>query len=102
MVTLLKYLVMSLFLPTYSLLCFQIMLHFLAIMVVAGAANVYIFIPVAVVIVLLLALRWYYLKTSREIKRLEAIGVLSVQLYAVRCQPLLTILPSPSPPPPSS
>ena len=56
------------------------MLRFLAIMIVAGAANVYIFIPVAIVIVLLLALRWYFLRTSREIKRLEAIGVFSVVL----------------------
>lgn len=54
------------------------MLRFLAIMIVAGAANAYIFIPVAVVVVLFLALRYYFLRTSREIKRLEAIGVLPV------------------------
>ena len=54
------------------------MLRFLAIMIVAGAANSYIFIPVAVVVVLFLVLRWYFLRTSREIKRLEAIGVLPV------------------------
>ena len=58
----------------------QIMLRFLAVMIVAGAANVYVFIPVAVVIVLLLLLRWYYLTTAREVKRLEAIGVL---MYSV-------------------
>ena len=56
------------------------MLRFLAVMIVAGAANVYVFIPVAVVIVLLLLLRWYYLTTAREVKRLEAIGVL---MYSV-------------------
>ena len=55
-----------------------IMLRFLAIMIVAGAANVYVFIPVAIVVVLFVALRWYFLTTSREIKRLEAIGVLPV------------------------
>ena len=54
------------------------MLRFLAIMIVAGAANVYVFIPVAIVVVLFVALRWYFLTTSREIKRLEAIGVLPV------------------------
>lgn len=54
------------------------MLRFLAIMIVAGAANVYVFIPVGIVVVLFLLLRWYFLKTSREIKRLEAIGALSV------------------------
>ena len=54
------------------------MLRFLAIMIVAGAANVYVFIPVGIVVVLFLVLRWYFLTTSREIKRLEAIGVLSM------------------------
>ena len=83
------------------------MLRFLAIMVVAGAANPYIFIPVVVVVVLLLALRWYFLTTSREIKRLEAIGVLYISV--TRCSEMWQsftghhpTLPLPllSPPPP--
>lgn len=73
------------------------MLRFLAIMIVAGAANVYIFIPVVIVIALLLALRWYFLRTSREIKRLEAIGVFSVvlcsEMSSTANQPPLSPLP---------
>ena len=57
---------------------YQIGLNFVAVMIVAGATNVYIFIPVGIVSVLFLLLRWYYLTTAREIKRLEAIGVLIV------------------------
>ena len=54
------------------------MLRFIAVMIVAGAANVYVFIPVGIVIVVFLLLRYYFLVTAREIKRLEAIGVLTV------------------------
>ena len=43
-------------------------------MIIAGAANPYIFIPVVFVIAAFLVLRWYYLRTGRDIKRLEAIG----------------------------
>ena len=50
------------------------MTRFFAVLIVAGIANWYIFIPVAVVIVAFLFVRWYFLKAGREVKRLEAIG----------------------------
>ena len=43
-------------------------------MVTAAVSNYWVLIPAFLVITIFLALRWYYLKTSREIKRLEAIG----------------------------
>ena len=52
----------------------QIMLQFLSIMIVSGVANYYIFIPMVFVILAFILLRWYYLRTSREVKRLEAVG----------------------------
>ena len=42
-------------------------------MVTSTVANPWMTIPALVIIVLFLALRWYYLKTARDIKRLEAI-----------------------------
>ena len=51
----------------------QLLLRCLAIVVTAAAANVYIVIAAVFVIVGFLSLRWYYLKTSRDVKRLEAI-----------------------------
>lgn len=52
----------------------QIMLQFLSIMIVSGAANAYLFIVMVFVIVAFILLRSYYLRTSREVKRLEAVG----------------------------
>ncbi len=52
----------------------QLLLRFFAIILTASSSNPWIFIPAAVVIVAFLALRSYYLKTSRDVKRLEAIG----------------------------
>ena len=46
----------------------------MAIVIVASAANPYILIPLPVILILFMAIRWYYLKTSRSVKRLEAIG----------------------------
>ena len=50
------------------------MLQFLSIMIVSGVANYYIFIVMVFVIVAFFLLRSYYLKTSREVKRLEAVS----------------------------
>ena len=52
----------------------QIMLQFLSIMIVSGVANYYIFIVMFFVIIAFILLRSYYLLTSREVKRLEAVG----------------------------
>ena len=43
-------------------------------MLTASVANPYIIVVVAAAIVFTLLLRWYYLKTVRDIKRLEALG----------------------------
>ncbi len=43
-------------------------------MFTASSSNPWVFIPAVVVMAALLVLRWYYLKTSRAVKRLEAIG----------------------------
>ena len=51
----------------------QLLLRFLAIIATAAAANVYIVIPAVFLIVGFLSMRWYYLRTSRDVKRLEAI-----------------------------
>ena len=50
-------------------------------MVTAAVSNYWVLIPAFLVITIFLALRWYYLKTSREVKRLEAIGM-SHQTYS--------------------
>ena len=68
-----------------TLLTTQIMTKFFAVLIVAGIANWYIFIPVAFVIVAFLFVRWYFLKAGREMKRLEAIGQFSIVLYCVLC-----------------
>ena len=52
----------------------QLLLRFLAIILTAAASNYWVLIPAFVVMAVFLFFRWYYLKTSREIKRLEAIG----------------------------
>ena len=54
----------------------QIAWRSVAILVTAIGANVWISIPAVILVVVFLLLRWYYLKTSREVKRLEAIGML--------------------------
>lgn len=54
----------------------QFLLRFLAIIFTATGSNVWVIIPAFVLIVIFLAFRWYYLKTSRGIKRLEAAGQL--------------------------
>lgn len=51
----------------------QLLTRFFAIIITAAAANYWILFPAALVMVLFLALRWYYLKTARDVKRLEAI-----------------------------
>ena len=53
---------------------FQLLLRVVAILSTASAFNVYVLLPAAILVVIFLAMRWYYLKTSRDVKRLEAIG----------------------------
>ena len=72
-------LLLALTLITAVLLCFsQLLLRFLAIILTAAASNYWVLIPAFLVMAVFLFFRWYYLKTSREIKRLEAIGKFQV------------------------
>ena len=69
------------------------MLHFISILIVSGVANYWIFLVMVFVIVVFIMLRTYYLRTSQEIKRLEAVGEYSLmnctQIYSI-----LYILPA--------
>jgi ATP-binding cassette subfamily C (CFTR/MRP) protein 4 len=51
-----------------------ILLRVTAIIVVAGIANYYIFIPIVVILITFLTMRYYYLTSARDIKRLEAVS----------------------------
>ncbi|XP_019850009.1 PREDICTED: multidrug resistance-associated protein 4-like isoform X2 [Amphimedon queenslandica] len=51
-----------------------ILTRFFAAMFTASVANPYVLIVVAALFVTSLAFRWYYLKTARDIKRLEALS----------------------------
>jgi len=57
----------------YHFLC-QLMMRFMAIMIVACVANYWLFIPATIIIAVLLLFRWFFLHTSRHVKRLEALG----------------------------
>ena len=64
------------FIPCYTVYhtsLMQLLLRCLAIIITAAAANPYIVIAAVFLIVAFLSVRWYYLKTSRDVKRLEAI-----------------------------
>ena len=55
-------------------LLLQLLLRCVAVIVTAMASNPWVVIPAVILVISFLALRWYYLRTSREVKRLEAIG----------------------------
>ena len=52
----------------------QLLVKFLAIVATVCASNPWVLIPATLITVTFLLLRTYYLKTSRELKRLEAVG----------------------------
>ena len=52
----------------------QLLLRCIAVIATAISSNPWVAIPAVVLIISFLAIRWYYLRTSREVKRLEAIG----------------------------
>ena len=60
----------------YFLLFFQLLTRSVAIVLVGIVANPYILIALVVLLIGFLFIRWYYLKTARDIKRLEALGKL--------------------------
>ena len=64
----------------------QLQVRVLAVIATAASANGYIVIAAIAVLVVFLSVRWYYLRTSRQIKRLEAIGIIiTTQCIAVSC-----------------
>lgn len=54
----------------------QLITRCLAVFAIAVSANAYIIGPAAVFLILILCLRWYYLRTSRQLKNLESFGQL--------------------------
>ena len=52
----------------------QLFVRFLGILIISIAANPWLAIVAAAVMVVFVFFRWYYLKTARDVKRLEAIG----------------------------
>lgn len=60
--------------PSVTTLFHQLLLKFLAVLITASYGNPYVLIPAILIVAGFVSLRWYFLKTSREIKRLEAIG----------------------------
>ena len=57
----------------------QLAMRFVAILVTAIASNPYLPIVIAALIVFFLGFRWYYLKTARDVKRLEAVGASAIR-----------------------
>ena len=65
----------------------QWMIHFIAIALTIVIVNVWIIIPLVLLSVVIPVFRWYYLKTAREVKRLEAIGQSQFTMHImVLCQ----------------
>ena len=62
------------YLCTFDLM--QLAMRSLAVIVTALIANWWSILPASVFLGGLLLIRWYYLKTAREVKRLEALGTL--------------------------
>ena len=51
------------------------MLEFVSVLLIAVAASYIVIVPTIIVMILFLFMRAYYIKTARDIKRLEAIGM---------------------------
>lgn len=52
----------------------QLFLRCLAVIITATASNPWLTIPAVAIIITFILLRSYYLKSARDVKRLEAIG----------------------------
>ncbi|XP_065919840.1 ATP-binding cassette sub-family C member 4-like [Dysidea avara] len=61
-------------LPSNFLEVITLFLRFFAIMLVACVANYWLFIPATIIVVVQFIFRWFFLHTSRSIKRLEALA----------------------------
>ena len=62
-------------LPNVLLEVVQFLIRFLAILVTSIVGNPWLTIAAVVVMFVFIFFRWYYLKTARDVKRLEAIGI---------------------------
>ena len=60
------------------------MSRFFAIMITAVIANPYLLIVVVIIMLVFFLFRWYFLKSAREVKRIEALGV-CVCVYVCVC-----------------
>ena len=69
---------------------FQLAMRFLATIITVMFAIVYMIIVVTLLLVLLVGMRWYYIKTARDVKRLEALGQLRCSLMS--CVTVLTVI----------
>ena len=49
-------------------------MRFVAILVTAAVSNPYLIIAIVILIVVFVGFRLYYIKTARDVKRLEALG----------------------------
>ena len=54
--------------------CLQTLTRCITAFLVSAVANPYLLIPLFVFLIVLLFIRWYYVQTSRDVKRLEALG----------------------------
>ena len=66
----------------------QILLRIFAIVIIACVANYWLFIPSSVIIIILVLFRHYFLRTSRNVQRLEALGMLiqnNIVIHVSRC-----------------
>ncbi len=62
-------------LPIVILEFIEMFMRFIFILITAVVANPWLIIAAVAVILALFLFRWYYLKTARDVKRLEAIGM---------------------------
>ena len=61
-------------LPNVLLDVLQLSLRFLSVLITSIVGNPWLVLAVAGIMFVFVFFRWYYLKTARDVKRLEAIG----------------------------
>ena len=72
----------------------QLTLRFISVILTTVIAIVWLIFPVFLVIVLFVGMRWYYLKTAREVKRLEAIGkIWQLLIYIAQYEQIVSCVP---------
>ena len=63
----------------------QLLIKYVAIVVTVCVVNPWLLIPAGLMMLCFLLFRAYYLKNSREIKRLEAVGEMKVVFLMLCC-----------------